>query len=85
MKIEGGYSFGFRCEWSDHWSNGGTGVTKTSSKREALELAKSVKDFGDPSVFMKGTELHCTRDTSRGLNLSDFWKFHDTRTGRRTK
>lgn len=59
--------------WMDHWTNGGTGVTKTSGK-DFTEIAESVKLFNDPQIFMKGSELHSTQ-----RDLSDFWKFHDNR------
>lgn len=63
-----------RCPgWPEHWSNGGTGVTKTSEP-DTTAIAASVTAFNDPQIFMRGSELHATR---RPCDLSDFWAFHD--------
>ncbi len=59
--------------WSDHWTNGGTGITKTSEPH-TTEITDSVTAFGDPEIYMKGTELHSSR-----RDLSDFWEFHRAR------
>ena len=60
--------------WADHWTNGGTGITKTSDTTD--EITESVRQFGDPQIYMKGTELHCSREN---CDISDFWKFHKER------
>ncbi len=67
---------GQRIQWPEHRINGGTGVSKMSGQ-DASEVAKSVKAFGDPEIFMRGNELHATR---KRVDLSDFWEFHRKRT-----
>lgn len=64
--------------WSEHWSNGGTGVTGTSGD-ETERMTSCVEAFGDPEIFMKGTELHCSRKFEGMLNLEDFWRFYESR------
>lgn len=59
----------------DHIINGGTFVTFTDD----AAIIESVAAFNDPSVFMRGHELHCTRN--HPVDLGDFWKFHRQRTG----
>ena len=62
-----------KSDWLEHWTNGGTGVTKLSPERAPL-IADSVQAFGNLAIFIKGDELHSTiRD------LSDFWDFHRKR------
>jgi hypothetical protein len=56
-------------QWPDHWSNGGTGITKTTEPR-TTEITAAVKAFGDPAIFMKGSELHANKH-----DLSEFWEF----------
>ncbi len=58
--------------WPEHWTNGGTGVTK-SSPPETEKMAATVALLNDPAVFMIGSELHSTRQP---LDLSDFWKLY---------
>lgn len=70
MRTLGNYKL---TDWRDHWTNGGTGVTKTSGE-DTNEIAESVAIFGDPQIYMKGSELHAER-----FDLSDFWEFHQTR------
>lgn len=64
-----------RPSWPEHALNGGTAVTRTSEP-DTTQISESVQAFGDPSIFMKGTELHTTR---KPFNLSDFWQFHRER------
>ena len=63
------------ASWPDHWTNGGTGITNTSGSHTA-EIAESVAAFGDPDIYMKGTELHAAIGYG---DLSDFWAFHRNR------
>jgi hypothetical protein len=64
--------FGSRpISWTEHWSNGGTGISKGCG----AEIAQSVHEFGDQSIWMSGNELH-----SSYRDLSKFWQFHRTRT-----
>lgn len=65
----------FKNDWQDHWTNGGTGVTKTSGHLTAA-IAESVEAFRDSQIYMKGTELHMSRER---LDLSDFWRLHESR------
>ena len=64
-------------QWREHWTNGGTGVTKTSGETTS-KISKSVELFGDPEIYMVGSELHSSR---KRFDLSDFWEFHRERTG----
>lgn len=64
-----------RCSWADHWTNGGTGITGTRGSH-TQEITESVAAFGDPQIYMKGTELHSSREV---CDLSDFWEFHRRR------
>lgn len=64
--------------WSNHWTNGGTGITKDSSikpSKSYQEISESVAAFGDPDIWMENgnRELH-----SRHKDLSRFWAFHRT-------
>lgn len=60
--------------WQFHRSNGGTGLTRTSGK-DTAEIQQSVEEFGSAEFFMKGSELHTTRNG----DCSDFWSFHYAR------
>jgi hypothetical protein len=64
-----------RVQWPEHWTNGGTGITKTSGS-DTEEIAATVAAFGDKRIYMKGTELHCSMER---VNLSDFWAYHRAR------
>jgi hypothetical protein len=69
-----------RCGWSDHWENGGTGVTRCweqVANAMYLAIAESVRLFGDKAIWMEqdNRELHSSK-----RDLSDFWKFHRNRT-----
>jgi len=70
-------------QWSDHWTNGGTGIAKLSGD-SLSQISESIEAFGDKSIFIKsdggaGYEMHFTRDK---IDLSDFWEFHRERTGK---
>ena len=58
----------YGCLWQEHWSNGGTGITKTNGP-ETAQITACVVAFGDPEIFMKGSELHSTK-----RNLNYFWE-----------
>lgn len=64
--------FGSRVSgWPEHWTNGGTGVTKFDAKdRSIYEVA--IKESGRTDLFLKGNELHRNgrRDTG---DFYDVW------------
>jgi hypothetical protein len=64
-----------QTQWAEHWTNGGTGITKTSGL-DTEEITASVAAFGDPSIFMLGSELHSNQEA---VDLSKFWQFHRNR------
>ena len=63
--------------WSDHWTNGGTGITKIRGAEDIQKFAEAVKEFGDETLFVKHfadhAELHCSKP---GSDLSEFWAFY---------
>ncbi len=61
--------------WPDHFTNGGTGVTKLSGT-DVEEIAASIEAFGDPRIYLNGKELHTSRNPA---DLSDFWAAHRVR------
>lgn len=68
--------FGFSSRpvtWAEHWTNGGTGISKGCG----ADIAESVRQFGNKSIWMRADELHSSR-----RDLSDFWQFHRARTGK---
>lgn len=65
-----------RTHWKEHWTNGGTGITKLAI--DLVPVSESVRLFGDKSIEVRGNELHCTRER---ISLSDFWEFHRNRIG----
>jgi hypothetical protein len=69
-----------RCTWPDHWTNGGTGITKLGNHPVADDVRESVGLFNDPDIFLNktGDEMHSTRKIKNG-DLSDFWQFHRNR------
>lgn len=69
-----------KVQWPEHFSNGGTGVTKTSGD-ETRQITESVFLFNDPEIYMVGSELHCSR---KRVDLSNFWKFHRERPKNKT-
>lgn len=68
-----------RIQWPDHFSNGGTGITRCVSS-DPLPLSESIRLFGDSKIYMKEAggvqEMHCSRER---IDLSDFWAFHKQR------
>lgn len=66
--------------WPEHWTNGGTAITRLLSEPTATQVRESVVAFNDPQIFLNEAkdEMHSTR---KPLNLSDFWHFHYTRIG----
>jgi hypothetical protein len=55
--------------WPEHWTNGGTGITKTSEPATS-RYRQVIRDYGDPRIWMSGDEMHATM-----YDLSDFWEF----------
>lgn len=54
--------------WKEHWTNGGTGVTKFSN--DSLPLyERAIKEYNSLDVWIEGLSLH-----SRLCSLEDFWK-----------
>lgn len=64
------------CVWSQHWTNGGTGITKFESPERIKLFEHYVAEFGDKDIFMQNGELHTTKPIHNGfLDISDFWEF----------
>lgn len=68
------FDFNTVAEWGEHWTNGGTGITKTND----ADIIESVRLFNDPEIVMKDGAIHCMRHK---IDISDFWKFHYDRIG----
>jgi hypothetical protein len=69
-------------DWSEHHSNGGTGVVKILSLERLPEYQDTVTAFNDLTIFMRGTEVHTSREVdpmTGNVDLSDFWNFHRAR------
>lgn len=67
------YKYRSRILWDDHWTNGGTGITRFSPKN--LErYKKAIAQSGRSDLFLNGNELHCNQRT----DLSAFWKIYDS-------
>jgi hypothetical protein len=58
----------FRSLWPEHWTNGGTGMTKFDPEKLPL-FEKAIAEYGDPAVFIENNALHSTR-----RDLSAFWE-----------
>lgn len=54
--------------WPEHWTNGGTGITKFDPERRPLYEA-AIKESGRSDIWIVGCELH-----SSSHDLSDFWE-----------
>lgn len=63
-----------RTQWADHFSNGGTGVTKFEPEMRN-QYAQAVTNFDNPKVWLRGNELHCSREIN---DLEDFWRIFDS-------
>lgn len=57
-----------RIDWLDHFTNGGTGVTKFLPKMLPV-YEKAVEKYNSKDVWIKNFELH-----SNFRDLSDFWR-----------
>lgn len=57
-----------RSNWPQHWTNGGTGITKFDSELRTL-FETAIKESGRADLWLEGSELHSTSH-----KLSDFWE-----------
>ncbi len=59
-----------RSSWPDHFTNGGTGITKFQARDLPL-YEQAIKQHRD--MFLRGNELHCNRPVLPE-GLSPFWE-----------
>lgn len=61
------------CQWPEHWTNGGTGVTKLNADKIPFAEA-AIAELNDPDLFISNGALHDHRGVLRGgKGLGDFW------------
>lgn len=58
-----------RVQWPEHWTNGGTGITKFAAEDRPLYEA-AIKESGRSDLWLKGDELHSDNRSDKG----DFWR-----------